>query len=492
VSGDVRPAPVGVGAEAPVLGSSDRQLQQAGRAFILALHGATRSLKLYPLENRVVQDALDDLSGTTAGVLRSEGEVNLRLVGEVVFLNDLRIRADLSSYGAFAGVGAMLKRHGIGELRVEGEVRRQDWIAVLTLLQGEGDGADPFGAFRERLGHLGVGGIDFEPETDPSDRSRDDGSRRAAARRTYVQSVNAAREVLTASKLGKAVSLRRVKRAVQSIVDQVLADETYMLGMTNLREYDEYTFTHCVNVSIFAVSLGKKIGLDRTALYELGLGGLLHDAGKASLPIEIIAKPGPLTDAEWAALREHPTEGLLAAFEMQGLSELPLRALRAVYEHHMKIDGTGYPASKRARETSLFARIVAIADGFDAATSVRSYQKVPLTPDGVLREMRDNPERGLDPLLVKAFISMTGVYPVGTVAVLDTYELAVVVAPASDPGNFDRPVVRIAYDERGLLLDPPPTVDLAEVDPRSGEYRRSIVKATDPERYGIDVAWYFS
>src|SRR5690606_17942967 len=119
--------------------------------------------------------------------------------------------------------------------------------------------------------------------------------------------------------------------------------------------------------------------------------------------------------------------GLLMFFSMRGLTEVPFRTMLLAYEHHMKTDLSGYPVNRRPRKPTLFSRIVAAADGFDAATSKRSYQQQPWPPDEVMREMRDNPERGFDPLLVKAFIHATGVFPVGTLCVLDTYELAVVI-----------------------------------------------------------------
>jgi HD-GYP domain-containing protein (c-di-GMP phosphodiesterase class II) len=288
------------------------------------------------------------------------------------------------------------------------------------------------------------------------------------------------------------MSVRRVKRAVQQVVDQVLHNESSMISMTVLRDYDQYTFAHSVNVCIFAIALGKKLGLERHALYELGLGALMHDLGKARMPIELTTKTGQLEDPEWAQIKEHPTEGLLTLMEMRGLGDFPLRSMLMAYEHHMKVDKTGYPTSIRDREPTIFPRIVAIADGFDAGTSRRSYQSNPWLPDAVLKEMRDNPARGFDPLLVKAFISMTGIYPVGSVVILDSYELGVVVAASTRPESYHQPVVKVIYDELGLPVAPPRTLDLTEVDPETGAPIRTIIKTTDPEKYGIDVRQYIA
>ena len=190
-------------------------------------------------------------------------------------------------------------------------------------------------------------------------------------------------------------------------------------------------------------------------------------------------------------MQQHPTEGLLALFSMRGLSEAPYRPMLQAYEHHMKIDLTGYPKNRRPRDPTLFSRIVATADGFDAATSKRSYQSQPWPADEVLREMRENPNRGYDPLLVKAFINVTGVFPVGTLCILDTQELAVVVARNPDPQRVHQPIVKIISDFLGTMIVDPVTVDLGEMDPGTARPLRTILKTTDPDRYGIKVSDYF-
>jgi HD-GYP domain-containing protein (c-di-GMP phosphodiesterase class II) len=468
----------------------DRAAQQQGRDLVFTLHAALRALRLYPLENQAVQNALGELDQAAARIIEKEDGISLHYVGDYCFVNDLRMRIDVSSFATFGAVSRILAAHGIGHLGVEEGITREEWTRLLTRLNGEPAAEDPLGRLVERLERAGVTHVVLTPpESDqPADNSDD---AHEVAKKTYVQSVAVAREAMLGVRMGKGVSVRRVKRAVQQIVDQVLHNETSIMGMTVLRDYDQYTFAHSVNVCIFSVALGKKLGLTRDQLYELGMGALMHDMGKLKLPLEITNKEGALAEPEWALIREHPTEGLLALMELRGLGALPLRAMLIAYEHHMKIDQTGYPQSTRPRSPTLFSRIVAIADGFDAATTKRSYQQNPWLPDQVLREMRDNASRGFDPLLVKAFISMTGYYPVGSVVILDSYELAVVVAPGSEPDNHHQPVVRVIYDELGLPLDVPRTLDLSDVDPETGRPVHTIIKTTDPEKYGIRVRDYF-
>ena len=157
----------------------------------------------------------------------------------------------------------------------------------------------------------------------------------------------------------------------------------------------------------------------------------------------------------------------------------------------MKHDLTGYPRSIRPRQMSIFSKIVAVADGFDAATSRRSYQTNPLSPAAVLQEMRDNPRRGMDAVVVKAFINLLGIYPVGTCVVLDTFELALVHAANPIPELISRPIVRIVSDEKGNILHPGQLVDLGLQEPGSDRFARTIIKTADPERYGIRIGDYF-
>ena len=190
-------------------------------------------------------------------------------------------------------------------------------------------------------------------------------------------------------------------------------------------------------------------------------------------------------------MQGHPWMGALTLFGLRGYDEVPYRSILVAHEHHMKADLTGYPRAIRPRQLGIYSRIVAVADGYDAATSRRSYQTVPIEPDEVLREMWTNPRRGYDPVLVKALINLIGIYPVGTCVILDTFEVAVVCATNPESQLLNRPIVRIALDPDGGRLAPPGlAADLAEQD-ASGAFVRSIVKVTHPDRYGLTVGDYF-
>ena len=474
------------------LQSSDAYLRGAGRDFLVHVYAALRSLRLYPLENPVVQKALEDLVAAANGIIAREEEIELRVTGEFIFVNSTRLRLDLDNYASFSHVLTVLRDAEVGTVRVEPGADRREWTSLCSLLLASAGRAseDAYQELTGKLAAAGVAHIHLEPPAELAPAPEDAERAKEQAKRTYQRSVAVTKEVINSVRMGRSASVKKVKRAVQAIVDQVLADESSLVGMTTLRDYDDYTFVHSVNVCIFSVSLGKKIGLSKLALYDLGLAALFHDIGKSRVPIDVLNKDGSLNEEEWRIMQAHPWLGVLTLFGLRGYGEIPYRSMIGAYEHHMKVDLTGYPKTIRPRRMSILSKIIAVADGFDAATSRRAYQTQPLEPDTVLREMWENPRRGYEPVLVKAFINLLGIYPVGTLVILDSYELAIVHRANPNLEFVHRPIVRVISDPAGTLLFPGADADLSETD-EAGGFRRSIIKVTSPDKYGVRVADYF-
>ncbi len=471
-------------------GGSDSIVRYKGRVLIIALYAALRASRLYPIGHASVKKAIDDLAAASADIAADDGDLELRVSGEFIFVNGTRLRLDLDNYAAFSHVLSVFRANGVGQVHVVGTAEARDWQVLLSLLQrgAEGAPADRLHDIHEGLAAASVAAFELGEPAGESGEERE--KSRERAKRTYAQSVAVTKDLMTSVRIGRSPNLKKIKRVVQGIVDQILNEETSLIGLTTIRDYDEYTFTHSVNVCIFAVALGKRLGLGKLQLYDLGMAALFHDIGKARVPLEVLNKTGGLTDEEWRMIASHPWLGVLALFQIRGTQELPYRSMVVAMEHHMKTDLTGYPKSIRPRQISMYSKIVAAADGFDAATSRRSYQTVPFNPSEVMREMRDNPRRGMDPVVVKAFINLTGIYPTGTVVVLDTFELGIVHGANPIPDMLARPIVRIISDAMGNLQHPGALVDLAERRD-DGTYARTIIKTENPERYGIRVGDYF-
>jgi HD-GYP domain-containing protein (c-di-GMP phosphodiesterase class II) len=477
-------------------GDGDKQsgakLRRGGRNFMVAFYAALRAIKLYPLEHTAVQKTLAELSQVAEELRAEENELEFRVSGEFIFLNSTRLRLDLSNYATFGHILTLCKLAGVGAIHVGTHGTARDWTFLLSLLGGETKvgPADRFKEIQARLKEAKIETFQIDAPTETATDREFNEESKAAANRTYSQSVAVTKDVINSVRIGKTPNIRKIKRVVQGIVDQVLNEETSLIGLTAIRDYDEYTFTHSVNVCIFSIALGRRLGMTKLQLYELGLAALMHDIGKSRVPIDVLQKNGELTDEEWKWMASHPWLGVLVLFQFRRQQEeLSYRAMTVCQEHHMKIDLTGYPKCVRPREVSLLSKIVTIADGYDAATSRRVYKTEALAPSAVLEEMRDNPRRGLDQVLVKAFINLLGIYPVGTLVVLDTFELAVVSAANPNPEALSRPIVKIISDAQGNTISPPLQVDLA-VPEAGGQYARTIIKTADPDRYGITPGDY--
>jgi HD-GYP domain-containing protein (c-di-GMP phosphodiesterase class II) len=479
-------------AETKPRSDSTSYLRRRGRDFIVSFYGTLRAIKLYPVEHTAVARSLEELSSIANEILTREHELELRLSGEFLFINSTRLRLDLSNYASFGYLLRLCRESGIGAIRVHENATDRAWLVLLSQLDTP-SGEDP-DVRRQmliaRLAASGLASLELGPPQDEAlDREQTE-QQKDAANRTYTRSVALTRDVINSVRLGRAPSIKKIKRVVQGIVDQVLNEETSLIGLTAIRDYDEYTFTHSVNVCIFSVALGRRLGMTKLQLFDLGLSALLHDIGKSRIPVALLQKSEDLSEDDWRGIAAHPWLGVLVLFKLKGQQEeVSYRAMTVAYEHHMRGDLSGYPQVVRPRSLSMTSKIVAVADGYDAATTRRAYQTVPYPPSAVLQEMRDNPRRGMDPVIVKAFINLLGIYPVGTLVVLDTFELAVVSAANPRFDALSRPIVKIVSDANGNVVVPPIEADLAQQD-GNGDYPRTIIKTADPDRYGINTGDY--
>jgi putative nucleotidyltransferase with HDIG domain len=277
---------------------------------------------------------------------------------------------------------------------------------------------------------------------------------------------------------------------MQNAVDAILQDDSTLLGLVNITNYDEYIFNHSVNVAIYAIALGQRIGIPKKHLSHLGMAGLFHDVGKAKIPEEILNKAGKLSPEESSTLRSHPVIGTELIMRMQEWGELSARMMEGAFEHHLGCDLTGYPRLVQKKKITLFGRIVAMADFYDALVRPRAHRRFPYVSEKIVGLMLERSGKEIDPAIAKVFINMIGVFPLGTLALLNTNEMGIVTQVQEDTGMIHRPKVCLIYYRDGEYRKER-VVDLAEMDEASGEFKRSIIKTLDPNEYNINVAEFF-
>lgn len=224
--------------------------------------------------------------------------------------------------------------------------------------------------------------------------------------------------------------------AAESVVMNVLNNDKYLFQMIDIRDYDNYTYSHSLYVGILSVLLGRYIGLSASQLHDLALCGLLHDIGKTEIPIEITNKPGPLTDEEFEIMKQHPVLSYKKLSEQDNISQVVLQGIQT---HHEKFDGTGYPLGLKGGRIPLFGRILSIADVYDALNSTRPYRKA-WSPRRIFDFLTSCSNAHFDPDLLTAFLHCVSAYPIGTIVHLSDGSTAVV--KDNTPGFSLRPVIR--------------------------------------------------
>jgi len=286
--------------------------------------------------------------------------------------------------------------------------------------------------------------------------------------------------VLSARQSGRP-DLRHAKRLVQPVVDNIMKNEYSIVGLTALKDHDEYTYAHCVNVSVLSIGIGQTLGLPRQVLADLGVAALLHDVGKIAVPGDVLRKPGKLTPDEWGVVRRHPIEGVRMMTRMPGITSLTLDTMRVCLEHHMNFDRTGYPEVAGDWGQSPLARIVAVADCFDAITAHRAYHARPRSAFEGLQYMLGPARVSFDPAALWGLVRTVGLYPAGTVVETDSHHVVLVLGP--NPQDVVRPHVRVLVRPDGTA-PPPDQPEEWNPMPRS----RSVTRVIRPEEVTVDTA----
>nr|WP_315246591.1 HD-GYP domain-containing protein [uncultured Albidiferax sp.] len=257
------------------------------------------------------------------------------------------------------------------------------------------------------------------------------------------------------ARMGNAIDTELAHNLVHEVSDSVVRNPGAMISLARLKNADDYTYMHSVAVCALMIALSRQLKLDEELTRSMGLAGLLHDLGKAMMPMEVLNKPGKLTDAEFHIIKSHPVQGHSMLMERQAVGDV---VLDVVLHHHEKLDGSGYPDRQKGDSISLYAKMGAVCDVYDAITSNRPYKKG-WDPAESLKKMAEWTNGHLDPQVFQAFVKSLGIYPTGSLVRLSSGRLGVVVEQS--PGSLLKPVVKVFFSTKSDMRVPPEVVDLS-------------------------------
>lgn len=431
-------------------------LQHAQR-FATLLSGAIRGTALYPPGHPASLQPFREMESVAHALQRETGDVRLAVVDGVLSVGEHLFFAPPAPLQELT---ARLEEKGVSGLILKPGVLVHDLSVLARLMSESGTAAE----LKQGLRQAGIRLIEVMEEDVLSS--------------TYNEAVSAVREVFDEIGKGRIPNSRRMLTVVSSLASVAIKEPAALLGLALIKDYDNYTFQHSVNVGVLSMALAASMGQTETEVGETGLAGFLHDIGKTRVDKEILNKPGKLSSDEFVQMMKHPEYGAAIVREMEGV---PGRVAEAVLGHHIRYDRAGYPEWARTQEFGVTAGIVSVADFYDATTTLRAYQR-PMLPTEAVKLIRGACGASLDGEIVERFLELTGKYPTGTLVRLDSNELAVVFTPGTH--SCGAAVVKVIADAQGHLLAEPELRSIAS----SGD---CIVDLVDPLLKGIDVASYF-
>jgi len=448
--------------------------QRKAEELVRRLAAALRGIDLYSPTHPLVRRGVDTLSATVLEALRAAPSIVIGVIGDEIVVDTVRLPKGTATLIAFA---RDLREREVEKITFSQGLTREEihsFVTVLSDRESQVPLADRLTARRVR--HIALGRIVVEDVTD-------DQVGIVAARRVYATAVETAETLWQAAQAGDHPDPSAARKIIDGLARLVTQDRTSLMALTTLKKYDNYTFTHMVNVSSLAMAQARALNIEGTLLREFGFAALMHDIGKVNTPLEVLNKPDKLTTDEFEIMKRHVVDG---AHILRRTPEMPALAPIVAFEHHLKQDLSGYPEKIGSRTLNLCTMIVSVADVFDALRSNRPYRQG-LATARIRAIMGEQGNPAFNQVLLKRFVNLMGLFPVGNLVRLSTEELGVVTA--EHPTDPFRPQVKILVDAKGETLDEPLLANTWERDSR-GEHLRAVVEAVDPESAGIDPLKY--
>jgi len=430
---------------------------------------ALRSAQLYSKGHPIIARNLESLS-TAVQLLHSlERSIVIGVVGDEVIVDDMPV-AKMDTLGPLM---RRLQTAGVERITIDRGVTLEElgqFVEAVTAAERREADTE---LSLPTLPHIRVGRVTVEQRVEGSLADM------AAIKRLYDDAIRVASDLWDGTQSEDQPDATMARTMIDGLAQAVAQNRTALLALTTLKNYDNYTFTHMVNVSILTMGQARGLGIDGPLLREFGLAALMHDIGKVRTPLEVLNKPDKLTDAEFAIMKRHTIEG---AEILRQTPDIPALAPVVAFEHHLRLDGSGYPEGVRRPNLNIGTMLCSIADVYDAMRSQRKYQQA-FPTDRILEVLKRNDGQHFDQHLVRRFVQLIGIYPAGNLVRLNTGELGVVLKVyAPDPY---RPQVRVLFGRDGRRLDLPYDINLWDSSD-DGAHPSSVVAPLDPADYGVD------
>jgi len=445
---------------------------QLADELLRRLAASLRSAQLYSAGHPIISRNLESLSSAFQLLHSLQPIVVVGIVGDEVIVDDMPM-AKADTLGPLI---RRLQQSGVERITVDRGVTSDElaaFIQAITTIEGRtagpGDQPPEFPA----IPHIRVGRVSVEQRVEGNLTDM------ATIKRLYQDAVTVAGDVWDSASTEGKPDATMARTMIDGLAQAVAQNRTALLALTTLKNYDNYTFTHMVNVSILTMGQARGLGIDGPLLREFGLAALMHDIGKVRTPKEILNKPDKLTDAEFEIMKRHVVDG---AEILRMTPDVPTLAPVVAFEHHLRIDGSGYPSRVKRASLNIGTMLCSIADVYDAMRSQRQYQQA-FPTDLILAVLKRNDGQQFDQHLVRRYVQLVGIYPAGNLVRLNTGEVAVVVnVYAPDPY---RPQVRVLIGRDGKRLDLPYEVNLWE-QAEDPQRPTSIVAPLDPAAFPFD------
>jgi len=425
------------------------------------INGAIKGKKLYPADHPAIAAPMAKSYQVISEILKTRNKIFIGMVKGVIVFEETPLLDAEKNLGEFIH---QLKEREIEGIIFEKNLIQKEFFSFIDILSGDDIFKD-----KELQNALSAKNILHISVKSISKRN---------ILEAYNDAVDVVKNTMNQIRMGRIPQSKEIIKVTDEMTELILTNESAMMGLTMIKNYDNYLFNHSVNVSILAISLGKSMNYKMSDLHIVGIAGLLHDVGKTGVTEDIIRKPAGLSSEEWETIQQHPVLGSKITERMDNIAKL---VGRIVYEHHIHYDHSGYPHTESPLHP--LSMIISIADAYDAMTTLRVYQRS-YHPVEAIKVMNSLSGRHFDPNTLKAFIGMVGFYPIGTVVRLSTNDIGIVTL--INPGKSLCPTVKIIFGGDGKQIDKPYEIDLS-----AGDNAPAIVAPIDPLTKGLDMGHFF-